>query len=107
MDLSNTSLLDEMLHCSQPLVNVQWDIFSSVGRWLLCCWTYDSLLLGFMNGLQHPLVRLKVTSRQLTIFLLVSIVILRPFDLNMWQTSCLVFSISFGVALEIARPMSR
>ena len=70
--------------------------FSSVGRWLLCCWTYDSLF-----------VRLKVTSRQLTIFLLASIVILRPFGLNVWQTSCLVFSISFGVALEIATPLSR
>ena len=30
----------------------------------------------------------------------------RPFDLNTWQTSCLGFSISFGVALQIARPSS-
>ena len=31
---------------------------------------------------------------------------LRPFDLNTWQNSCLVFSISFRVALQIARPSS-
>ena len=34
-------------------------------------------------------MRFKVTSRKLTMFLLASIVILRPFDLNTWLTSCL------------------
>ena len=52
-------------------------------------------------------MRSKVTSKKLTIFLLVSIVILRPCDLNTLLTSCLVFSISLGVALHTAMPSSR
>ena len=40
-------------------------------------------------------------------FLLASIVIFRPFDLNTLLTSFLVFSISFGVALKTARPSLR
>ena len=63
-----------------------------------------------MYGLLLPFVRFKVTSRKLTIFLLASIVILRPFNLNTWLTSCMfvfLFSISFGVVLQVARSSSR
>ena len=49
-------------------------------------------------------MRSKVTSKKLTIFLLASIVILRPRDLNTLLTSCLIFSISLGVALHTAMP---
>ena len=48
MDSSSTSLLDEML--VNLLLMLSEIFFSSAGRWLLCWWTYDSLLLGFMNG---------------------------------------------------------
>ena len=51
-------------------------------------------------------MRLKVTSKKLTIFLLASIVILRSCDLNTLLTSCLIFSISLGVALHTAMPSS-
>ena len=63
-----------------------------------------------MYGLLLPFVRFKVTSRKSTIFLLASIVILRPFNLNTWLTSCMfvfLFSISFGVVLQVARSSSR
>ena len=59
IDSSNTSLLDEML--VNLLLMLSGIFFSSAGGWLLCWWTYDSLLLGFINGLLHPFVRLKVT----------------------------------------------
>ena len=48
MDSSNTPLLDEML--VNLLLMLSEIFFSSAGGWLLCRWTYDSLLLGFMNG---------------------------------------------------------
>ena len=49
IDSSNTSLLDELL--VSLLLMLSGMFFSNVGRWLLCRWTYDSLLLGFMYGL--------------------------------------------------------
>ena len=49
MDSSNTPLLDEML--VNLLLMLNGIFFGSAGGWLLCRWTYDSLLLGFMNGL--------------------------------------------------------
>ena len=49
MDSSNTSLLDEML--VSLLLMVSGMFFSSVAGWLLCRWTYNNLLLGFMYGL--------------------------------------------------------
>ena len=63
-----------------------------------------------MYGLLLLFVRFKVTSMKLTIFLLASVVILRPFNLNTWLTSCMfvfLFSISFGVVLLVARSSSR
>ena len=44
MDSSNTSLLDEML--VNLLLMLSRIFFSSAEGWLLCWWTYDSLLLG-------------------------------------------------------------
>ena len=46
-------------------------------------------------------------SKKFTIFLFASIVILRPLDLKIPLTSCFVFSICLGVALQNPRPSSR
>ena len=43
------NLLDELL--VSLLLMLSGMFFSNVGGWLLCRWTYDSLLLGFMYGL--------------------------------------------------------
>ena len=52
-------------------------------------------------------MRSKVTSKKSMIFLFASIVIFNPFALNALLTSCLIFSISLGVALHTAMPSSR
>ena len=44
-----TSLLDEML--VSLLLMLSGMFFSNDGEWLLCWWTYESLLLGFTYGL--------------------------------------------------------
>ena len=52
------------------------------------------------------LLRLKVTSRKLMICLLASIVMRSPFWLKARHISFLMFSVSLGAALEMARPSS-
>ena len=44
-----TSLLDEML--VSLLLMLSGMFFSNARGWLLCWWTHESLLLGFMYGL--------------------------------------------------------
>ena len=53
------------------------------------------------------LFRLKVTSRELLIYLLASMVIRSPLWLKMRHISFLMFSVSLGVAFEMASPSSR
>ena len=52
------------------------------------------------------LLRLKVTSRKLMICLLASIVMRSPFWLKTRHISFLMFSVSPGTALEMAKPSS-
>ena len=59
-----------------------------------------------MKGLKNPLVRARVISRKFMVFLFVSMVILRPFDLKILLTSCFVFSMRLDVTLHTARPPS-
>ena len=76
MAASKTSLLDEIL--VNLLLILSGMFLSNASGWLLWRCTHNNLLFGFMYGLKDPLVKSKVTSKKLTIFLLASIVILRP-----------------------------
>ena len=61
---------------------------------------------GLEKGLCVPFFKSRVTSRKLTVCLLTSIVILRPFLLKMVQSFFLIRSVCLGVALETPRPSS-
>ena len=81
--------------------------FVVIGGWLLSRWTDCSVVLGFVKGRWVLLLRFKVTSRklrQLMICLLASIVIRSPFWLRTRHISFLMFSVSLGATLEMARP---
>ena len=80
MASSKNFWLDEML--VSRLLMLSGMFFSSAGGWLPCRWTYRTLLLGFMKGLEDPLGRSRVTSRKFMVFLFASMVILRPLDLK-------------------------
>ena len=63
-------------------------------------------VVGFGIGQYVPFERLRVTLRKLTIFLLASIVILRPYSLKMLHRSFLIISTWRGVPLVTPRPSS-
>ena len=65
-----------------------------------------SLDVGLHVWLVASVCELEGYVKKVNDLLLASIVIFRPFDLNTLLTS-LGFSISFGVALQTARPSSR
>ena len=78
-----------------------------LGGWLDLLCTYREVVAGFENGLNLPVVRSRVTSRKLTIFLFASMVIRRLFWANILHISFLIFSIFWGVWFITARPSSR
>ena len=57
-------------------------------------------------GLNFPVSKSSVTSRKLTIFLFASTVIFRLFLANIWHISFFALSISLGVWLSTASPLS-
>ena len=70
-----------------------------LGGWLDLLCMYRGVVAGFENGLNLPVVRSRVTSRKLTIFLFASMVIRRLFWANILHISFLIFSIYWGVWL--------
>ena len=65
-----------------------------LGGWLDLLCTYRGVVAGFESGLNLPVVRSRVTSRKLTIFLFASMVIRRLFWANILHISFLIFSFS-------------
>ena len=65
-----------------------------LGGWLDLLCMYRGVVAGFENGLNLPVVRSRVTSRKLTIFLFASMVIRRLFWANILHISFLIFSFS-------------
>ena len=76
-----------------------------LGGWLDLLCTYRGVVAGFENGLNLPVVRSRVTSRKLTIFLFASMVIRRLFWANILHISFLIFSFS-GKESSSALPSS-
>ena len=64
-------------------------------------------MFGLVKGWLVLLLRLKVTSRKLMICLFPLIVIRSPFWVKTGHISFLMFSVTLGVALEMARPSFR
>ena len=73
---SKDSLSDEM--SERRLLIDSGMLLIITGGWLDLVWIYKGVLFGFVYGICLPVVRLSVTSRKSTHFLLASMVIFRP-----------------------------
>ena len=92
-----------MRNLGEPFIDGLWDVFDDL-RWVvrfLVDVKWDVVGLGIRHVC--TVERLRVRSRKLTIFLLASIVILRPCSLKMVHRSFLISSTWRGVAFVIPR----
>ena len=64
-----------------------------LGGWLNSLWMYKGESLGFLYGQYLPEFRFNETSRKLTSWRFDSIVILNPWDLNIWISLYLSLSV--------------